>query len=191
MELVEEIRAESAQHKAENAELKTLNDTQARRIITQLTQLGELTNTVAQMQIGRTEYEGRITRMQTRVGELQDEVTLANRALDDFKAQVVTLASEAADEHGWCGEIDRILSQLGLEREPIKFTATLQITVNIRGRRSDGNRGIPDEDWVYGCLEVSNLKQAIRNGFGTDSDIEDGRITDIEVEVTNAEEDDN
>jgi len=152
-------------------------------------QKGELTNTVAQMQIERTEHEGRIARMQSRMGELQDEVSRSRNALDSFKAQIVEIASEAADEHGWCDEIDRILDKVGLKREPIKFLATVTITLNIAASRDDGNRGVPDESWVYGCLEVSDLKQAIRDGFRMDSDIEDERILDIEIDVTDTEQD--
>jgi hypothetical protein len=139
--------------------------------------------------VEHTEFEGRIARMQTRMGELQDEVSRSRNALDSFKAQIVEIASEAADEHGWCDEIDRILDKVGLKREPIKFLATVTITVNIAASRDDGNRGVPDESWVYGCLQVSDLKAAIRDGFRMDSDVEDERILDIDIDVTDTEQD--
>jgi len=189
LERVEEIRAESAQHKAEKDELQTLNNNQGINIGAYQEQVAALASTVEQKDILANSLLERVTRMQTRVGELQDELTASRTNLDHFKARVVTLASEAADEHGWCGEIDRILSQLDLEREPVKFQATVQITVNIAARRDDGNRGIPDEDWVYGCLEASDLEQAIRNGFRMDSDVQDERIFENEIAATETEED--
>jgi hypothetical protein len=53
--------------------------------------------------------------------------------LQDFKRDVALKASAAAQEHGWCDEIDGILNDLGLKRMQRKMTAVLHLTVEVEG----------------------------------------------------------
>lgn len=81
---------------------------------------------------------------------------VVQREFDAFKAQVVELARDAKDEHGWCDEVDRMLEQLGLEMPKRKATITIEIhDLSLY------------EDWVGSeSMDRHDLAESIQDNLG-------------------------
>lgn len=117
-----------------------------------------------------------------RVESLERDLHAARREFDLFKLKVVQVASEAADEHGWCGEIDSCLEELGLERESKRYKANLTIEVEFDVERTD-SRDVPSDSWVKSSIRKRNIEQAIEEMFDGDSDHDGLCVNNINFEV--------
>jgi len=101
----------------------------------------------------------------------------AQSELAAFKEQVVEVADQYADEHGWCNVIDKALEELGLERAPKEYRAKLTITLDVYGTLANGRRDLP-------------IERAIRDSIAFDDDHASGSVEDFEFEVDDVQEND-
>lgn len=62
--------------------------------------------------------------------------------LAEFKKQVWQAAQAAKAEHGWCGEVDAILAELGVQDPNPRVKYRVMIPVEIRARRAEGKDAI-------------------------------------------------
>jgi uncharacterized coiled-coil DUF342 family protein len=144
----------------------------------------------------RTRYDDLMGRFDARGTRLQDarnerdrlETRLQAKAsdLEAFRERVVAVASEAAEEHGWCDTIDQILGELGLERKPWGYTGDLTITVQFQTQLTS-RRDLPDENWVLNSMNEDAIRRAIYSNFGMDSDHRSSSVNDVSFEVSNVE----
>lgn len=71
--------------------------------------------------------------------------------LDSFKAKVYEVAQKAKAEHGWCPEIDRILSDLGVEAPP-KLMRTFILNIPIEVETIEDLSQITAGELTYGSV---------------------------------------
>src|SRR5699024_10349210 len=98
----------------------------------------------------------RYTDVVDRLNGTMQELAREQQHHEAFKCDVVRVASEYADTHGWCDEIDEALDDLGLKRDPQTATFTFTVTVQARDFSTDMARALRlyeetgeyDEAWM-------------------------------------------
>jgi chromosome segregation ATPase len=114
---------------------------------------------------------------------LERRLSQVGLELEAFKEKVAEVASRYADDHGWCGVIDAALEELGLERRPATYLATLTITVDFRADLR-ARRELPDRSWVEQSVQTDTIRRAIENSFGLDSDHTSSSVEEVEFDVS-------
>jgi hypothetical protein len=127
--------------------------------------------------------------LESRLIQAQQAQSRAESALDNFKEQVVDVASRFATEHGWCSVIDEALEELGLKRKPKTYSAKLTITVDFTAGLSSGRSDTPSESWVRDSVQFEAIRRAIQHNFQMDSDHESASVDQIEYDVEDVEVD--
>lgn len=86
--------------------------------------------------------------------------------LDSFKAKVYEVAQGAKTKYGWCGAIDGILSDLGVEAPP-KLMRTFILDIPIEVETTEDLSQIPGGELTHGSvLEVVKAIMALKFAYG-------------------------
>ena len=102
--------------------------------------------------------------------------------LDEFKARVYKEAMAAANEHGWCSEVQRVLRKLGIE--PPEVTAEFEVTIKVLVRATAATQttrdriGERDESFVRDSVMLSGGDTI---GLSMDSDWKNAEVLSYEV----------
>lgn len=127
-------------------------------------------------------------RLASRASLLDDQLTLARRELADFKERVVQIATDHAEQHGWCDVVGQALADLGLQRPPYRCTAELVIRVQFSATRTSARR-LPDPGWVRdSILGIGEIREAIHEHFALDSDHADWTVEEIDLTVDDVQD---
>lgn len=100
---------------------------------------------------------------------------------DAFKERVVSVASDYAQQHGWCSVVDEALGDLGLERHPKKYVATAVIRVKFIATLRE-RQELPGEGWVRDSIREGALREAIRGGFELDADHDGVEVDYVDID---------
>ena len=150
-------------------------------------ELNEVQTQLAQLRTMHDNQGINIARYQESEARLTAKVQRQHEQMEEFKREVVRLASEAAEEHNWCSVIDDILGELGLARPKPSYRAELTIQVQFSAQRTD-SRDCPSTSWVRDSIRREDLEQAIRQNFQMDGDNENVDISYISFGIDDVEE---
>lgn len=172
----------------------------ARELVDTRTELEGRITTLTHDQDARTELEDRITTLTDNQDTLHERIrTLGNERdalrtrvsvltnghndeLEQFKQQVAEVATRYARIHEMCSVVDQALRELGLSRLPSGYSATLEITVEFTADMRERNEE-PERSWVRDSIQTTQLRRAIMDSFGMDSDHTGSDISDISFDI--------
>lgn len=80
---------------------------------------------------------------------------------DAFKQQVIEVAQQAKEQHGWCEEIDNALTELGLQTPNVAATITITVT-DLKAWVQDLNLD-PDNIMVY--KDANSIADALQKNM--------------------------
>lgn len=125
--------------------------------------------------------ETEVDMLRRQLTDARRETTLAVRALEHFKEQVVEIGGAAAEEHGFCSVYDQIMEDLGLPRRAREMQVTVRCSfyTNVTVVATDEE----DAQEKAGDLAVAGTYSWRPGAFFTDAEMSSPWDLDYEVDA--------